>query len=111
MPNRSSPSDRQIWLKAEHRRLSELLDRLAQVIGDLESAPFLKRDAAARLDKYRENRERQQLARKAVEFEMQRLDTDARATTPQDELLEQVREKGPANRDPLRDLLRVLNRR
>ena len=71
MPDGSLPSDRQVWLVAEHLRLSELLDRLDEVIGDLEAAPFLKVDAATRLDKYRQNYERRQRRARGVELEMQ----------------------------------------
>jgi hypothetical protein len=55
----------------------------------------LKRDPAVRLDKYRQNRERQRFALKKVQLDMQRLATEAQATTLHDELLEQVHEKSP----------------
>ena len=105
MADRPSPSDQQIWLKAEHRRLSKLIVDLDEVIGEVESAPFLKRDAAARLGKYRENRERQQHAREAVEAEMQRIAAEAEGMAHHDELVGEVVEKGPADREPLRELL------
>ena len=91
MPDGSLPSDRQVWLVAEHLRLSELLDRLDEVIGDLEAAPFLKVDAATRLDRYRQNYERRQHQREAIELELQGV---YKAPTLHDEMLEQVRKKG-----------------
>ena len=73
MPDGSRSSDRQMQLEAEHLRLSELLNRLQEVIGELERAPFLNADAAARLDKYRQNLTRRQFDRRQLESAIQEL--------------------------------------
>ena len=95
MPDGSRPSDRQMQLETEHLRLSELLDRLQEVIGELERAPFLHPDAATRLDKYRQNFTRRQFDRRRLELEIQALhgdlDIDDREPTLHDEMLKRLR--------------------
>ena len=100
MPDGSRPSDRQVWLETEHLRLSELLNRLHEVIGYLERAPFLKVDAATRLDKYRQNFKRLEDERRRLELEQALhgdLDIDDKAPTLHDEMLKRVR-KGETSR-------------
>ena len=109
MPDGSRPSDRQIWLETEHLRVSELLNRLQEVIGYMERAPSLKADAATRLDKYRQNFKRLQDDRGRLESEIQELhgdlDIDDRAPTLHDEMLmrvqmDETRTGGPATGGP-----------
>ena len=70
MPERSRPSDLQ-KLETEHVRTSERITRLTEAISELENARTLRADAAARLVKYRENRERLEYERWKLEWEIQ----------------------------------------
>jgi hypothetical protein len=96
MPDGSRPSDRQMQLETEHLRLSELLNRLQEAIGELERAPFLNADAATRLDKYRQNFTRRQFERRQLELAIHELhgdiDIDDRVPTLYDEMLKRLRE-------------------
>ena len=70
MPEGSRPSDLQ-KLETEHVRTSERITRLTEAINELENARTLRADAAARLVKYRENRERLEYERWKLEWEIQ----------------------------------------
>jgi hypothetical protein len=91
MSDGSRPGDRQKWLETEHLRVSELLNRLHEVIGYMERAPSLKVDEATRLDKYRQNFQRRQNDLRWLELEIQKLHGDLgiddRAPTLPDEML------------------------
>ena len=87
--------------------MSELLNRLRDVIDDLERAPSLKADAATRLAKYRQTLDRRQRERSRIETELQELngplDTDVATPTLPDEMLERARqEKNKAHKGWLR---------
>ena len=71
MANESRPSDRLILLEAKHVRVSERIKRLEEAIGELQSAPILRADAAARLVKYRQHHERLQYERATLEWELE----------------------------------------
>ncbi len=71
MANESRPSDRLILLEAKHVRVSERIKRLEEAIGELQSAPILRADAAARLVKYRQHHERLQYERTTLEWELE----------------------------------------
>ena len=71
MANESRPSDRLILLEAKHVRVSERIKRLEEAIGELQSAPILRADAAARLVKYRQHHERLQYERATLEWEIE----------------------------------------
>ena len=87
--------DRLTTLETEHLRVSRLLHTLEGVMGDLERAPYLRRDEAARLDRYRQNfanleNEKAALWRE-IEQLLSSLDTGVRAPVMlNDEMLKQV---------------------
>jgi len=97
MSNESKPSDRLIELEAQHVRVSGRIYRVEEAIGELQAAPILRADAAARLVKYRQHHERLQYERTTLEWEIeasqQALGTDAGARTLPDEMLEQARKE------------------
>jgi hypothetical protein len=68
--NRSRPSDRRTELEAQHRRVSERIERLEEAIGDLDGAATLRPDAAARLASYRHSHERRLFELGRLEWEM-----------------------------------------
>jgi hypothetical protein len=76
MEDESESSGHLRWLEAEHHRVSDILNRLEAIIDDLERAPFLRADAAARLAKYRQSREHHEHQRRRLTLEMQRLRSD-----------------------------------
>ena len=109
--DRSKPGDRGTGLDAEHLRVSGLIDRLEQAIGELERAEILRPDAAARLVSYRHSRERRAFELRRLEWEMQAHPTseldrpvadlpgDGRPVpTVADEMLKQVGNKKKKNR-------------
>ena len=95
MANESRPSDRLILLEAKYVRVSERIKRLEEAIGELQSAPILRADAAARLVKYRQHHERLQYERATLEWELEAshgaLATDVGVRTLPDEMLERAR--------------------
>ena len=98
MANESRPSDRLILLEGQYVRVSERMKRLEEAIGELQSAPILRADAAARLAKYRQHHERLQYQRTTLEWEIEAahnaLGTDVNGLTLPDEMLERaLREK------------------
>jgi serine phosphatase RsbU (regulator of sigma subunit) len=97
MANESRPSDRLILLEAKHVRVSERIKRLEEAIGELQSAPILRADAAARLVKYRQHYERLQYERATLEWELEASDgtlaSDVGVRTLSDEMLERARKE------------------
>ena len=97
MANESRPSDRLILLEAKHVRVSERIKRLEEAIGELQSAPILRADAAARLVKYRQHHERLQYERATLEWELEAshdaLASDVGVRTLPDEMLERARKE------------------
>jgi hypothetical protein len=97
MSNESRPSGRLILLEAQHVRVSERIRRLEEAIGELQSAPVLRADAAARLVKYRQHHERLQYERTTLEWEIEAshsgLPTDVDVRTLSDEMLERARKE------------------
>jgi hypothetical protein len=97
MANESRPSDRLILLEAKHVRVSERIKRLEEAIGELQSAPILRADAAARLVKYRQHHERLRYERATLEWELEAshgtLASDVGVRTLSDEMLERARKE------------------
>ena len=95
MANESRPSDRLILLEGQYVRVSERIKRLEEAIGELQSAPILRADAAARLAKYRQHHERLQYERTTLEWEIEAshnaLGTDVSGRTLPDEMLDRAR--------------------
>jgi len=73
MPDGSGPSDPLSELEVEQLRLSERMNRLQEAIAELEGAPTLRADAAARLARYRQSHERLQFARRTLQWKLQEL--------------------------------------
>ena len=97
MPNESKPSDRLNELEAQHVRVSGRIARIEEAIGELQAAPILRADAAARLVKYRQHYERLQYERTTLEWEIEAsqgvLDADGSVRTLPDEMLERARKE------------------
>ena len=55
MQNGSPPDDHLEGLEASYLRVTGLPNRLEVAIGGLEGAPFLRKDAAVRLERYRQS--------------------------------------------------------
>ncbi len=97
MSNESKPSDRLTELEAQHVRVSGRINRVEEAIGELQAAPMLRADAAARLVKYRQHHERLQYERATLEWEIEAsqrmLGTEVGARTLPDEMLERARKE------------------
>src|SRR6476619_2288231 len=97
MSNESKPSDRLTELEAQHVRVSGRINRLEEAIGELQSAPILRADAAARLVKYRQHHERLQYERATLEWELEASNgaptTDVGVRTLHDDMLERARKE------------------
>jgi hypothetical protein len=97
MPNESKPSDRLNELEAQHVRVSGRIARIEEAIGELQAAPILRADAAARLVKYRQHYERLQYERTTLEWEIEAsqaaLGADGSVRTLPDEMLERARKE------------------
>jgi hypothetical protein len=97
MSNESKPSDRLTELEAQHVRVSGRISRVEEAIGELQAAPMLRADAAARLVKYRQHHERLQYERATLEWEIEAsqlaLGTEAGVRTLPDEMLERARKE------------------
>ena len=100
MPEGSRPSDLE-ELETEHVRISERITRLTEAISELENARTLRADAAARLVKYRENRERLEYERRKLEWEIQgprgAPQADETVPTLADATLDRARREGKKN--------------
>jgi len=98
MQDGSTPNDHLTSLEIEHLRVTRLLHTLEVVIGDLEGAPHLRKDEAARLDRYRQNFARLQDEKATlwseIELLLSSLDTEVRVPVMlNDEMLKQVQEE------------------
>lgn len=107
MQDGSTPSDNLTTLETEHVRVTGLLNTLEVVIGDLEGAPQLRKDEAARLDRYRQNFARLQHEKTTlwleIELLLSSLATEVRAPVIlNDEMLKQVQEEEEASEVQLR---------
>jgi hypothetical protein len=69
----SSPVERASLLEADHVRLSRGLERVRRVIADMERLDSLTPDAAAALEKYRENEIRLRQERAKIELQTGKL--------------------------------------
>ena len=91
----SRPSDRCAELGAEHRRVTEKLRRLEDVIGELE-AGHQRPVEVALLAKYRDSRARLEFERESIASEILRQNRDrefdAVLTALSDQMLDRVRE-------------------
>jgi hypothetical protein len=97
MANESRPSDRLILIEAKYVRVSERINRLEEAIGELQSAPILRADAAARLVRYRQHHERLQYERATLEWELEASNgaptTDVGVRTLPDDMLDRARKE------------------
>jgi prefoldin subunit 5 len=94
--NDSRASDRLAVLAAERSRVSVILERLEEAIVDLGLAVSLRPDGAARLEKYRQNRQRIRFKLQAIDWEIQELTRELGGdgvATLSDEMLERVQKE------------------
>ena len=107
MQDGSTPNDHLTSLETEHLRVTRLLHTLEVVIGELEGAPHLRKDEAARLERYRQNFARLQHEKATLWSEIEEmlnsLDTEVRAPVMlNDEKFKLVQEDEEASEVQLR---------